>query len=416
MLDHNLPKIYGKTPTPQVAGCSSHQFREMLDANEENQKLFIDRYLEEDLKIDYWWMDAGWYPNNGEWFNTGTWEVDRKRFPDGLRSITDYGRKRGIKSIVWFEPERATPGTWLFDNKPEWLLGTGDVRLVNLGDPEVLQWVIERTDSLIKSEGIDLYRNDFNMDPLPYWRANDLEDRQGMTEMKHVTNYLAWWDELRKRHPDMLIDSCASGGRRNDLETMRRSVPLLRSDYIFEPIGQQCHTYGLASWLPYFGTGMIESDTYSYRSLMSPNMISCFDMQDPKLDYDAIRRLYNEWRQMVPSMLGDFYPLTAYSLDNRNWMAWQFNRPETGEGVVQAFRRAESPFESATFKLSGLQPEKEYLLTDFNTSATTVSRGKDLMEKGLPVEIQDKPGSGLLIYREKETGAVARKLDSGYTN
>ena len=53
----------------------------------------------------------------------------------------------------------------------------------------------------------------------------------------------------------MLIDSCASGGRRNDLETLRRAVPLLRSDYIMEPVGNQCHTYGIAFWYPYYGTG-----------------------------------------------------------------------------------------------------------------------------------------------------------------
>ena len=59
----------------------------------------------------------------------------------------------------------------------------------------------------------------------------------------------------------MLIDSLRSGGRRNDLETLRRAVPLLRSDYqSFQgdpgyAAGNQCHTYGLASWLPYFGAG-----------------------------------------------------------------------------------------------------------------------------------------------------------------
>ena len=57
----------------------------------------------------------------------------------------------------------------------------------------------------------------------------------------------------------MLIDSCASGGRRNDLETMRRAVPLWRSDYAFEPIGQQCMTYGIRLWLPYHGTGTVAS-------------------------------------------------------------------------------------------------------------------------------------------------------------
>ena len=69
------------------------------------------------------------------------------------------------------------------------------------------------------------------MDPLSFWRDNDAEDRQGITEIRHVEGYLAYWDELRRRHPEMLIDTCASGGRRNDLETLRRAVPLLRSDF-----------------------------------------------------------------------------------------------------------------------------------------------------------------------------------------
>ena len=74
-----------------------------------------------------------------------------------------------------------------------------------------------------------------------------------MTENLHVQGYLAYWDALRRRHPGMLIDSCASGGRRNDIETLRRAVPLLRSDYqAFDgnpvyALGNQCQTYGLSS-------------------------------------------------------------------------------------------------------------------------------------------------------------------------
>jgi hypothetical protein len=56
-------------------------------------------------------------------------------------------------------------------------------------------------------------------------------DRQGMTDNLHVQGYLAYWDALRRRRPNLVIDSCASGGRRNDLETMRRAVPLHPTDY-----------------------------------------------------------------------------------------------------------------------------------------------------------------------------------------
>ena len=97
------------------------------------------------------------------------------------------------------------------------------------------------------------------------WRANDAPDRQGITEIRHVTGYLAYWDELRRRHPDMLIDTCASGGRRNDLETLRRAVPLWRSDYGYDdPPAMQNLTYGLALWVPYFGTGIRSSNVYSF--------------------------------------------------------------------------------------------------------------------------------------------------------
>jgi len=226
MLAHNLPRPGGSLPPVQMAACSSHQFGEMINANTANQKLFVDRYLEERLPLDYWWMDAGWYWCEGSWPRTGTWEVDTNRFPGGLRPISDYARAKGVKTIVWFEPERVHSGTWLAESHPEWILGGKNGGLLNLGDAAARRWLTDHVDRLLTEQGIDLYRQDFNMDPLDSWRRNDAEDRQGITENHHVTGYLAYWDELLRRHPGLLIDSCASGGRRNDLETMRRSVPL----------------------------------------------------------------------------------------------------------------------------------------------------------------------------------------------
>ena len=107
--------------------------------------------------------------------------------------------------------------------------------------------ITDRIDRIIKENGIDLYRQDFNMDPLPLWQSGDAPNQRGMTENGHVAGYMAFWDELQRRNPNMLIDSCASGGRRNDMESVRRSIPLLRSDYRLESIGNQGMTYGLAS-------------------------------------------------------------------------------------------------------------------------------------------------------------------------
>lgn len=83
--------------------------------------------------------------------------------------------------------------------------------------------------------GIDVYREDYNIDPLDFWRKNDAPDHQGMTEIRFVEGDYAFWDALLARHPGLWIDNCASGGRRIDLETCMRSVPLWRSDTSCSP-------------------------------------------------------------------------------------------------------------------------------------------------------------------------------------
>jgi len=402
MLAHNVPRR-GKAPLgPEMAACSSHQFGEMIHASESNQIHFIDRYLEEKLPLDYWWMDAGWYSNyNSGWTRTGTWEVDMERFPHGLRAITDHAHGKGVKSIVWFEPERVAPGTWLYTNNPAWLLGhDGDQKLLNLGNYDALRWAIQYFGDLIQSQGIDLYRQDYNIDPLGFWRGADAPDRQGVTENHYVTGYLAYWDALRKRFPKLVIDTCASGGHRNDLETLRRAVPLLRSDYILEPVGQQCHTRGLALWFPFYGTGTGAMDAYEFRSQMCPHFTACFDMRRTDLPFEEARRLVNQWKfDLAPNYFGDFYPLTTCTTSNNVWMAWQFDRPEIGQGVVQAFRRRDSISQTARYPLHGLKADGYYAVKNLDGGADQKISGRELMDKGLLVTLTAQPGAAVLTYR-----------------
>ena len=403
MLAHNAPRPAGKPMPPILIMCCNDYFPGM-QADEPGIRRFIDAYLREKIPLDYWWIDAGWYPCDGPgWPKVGTWEPDPKRFPRGLRPLTDYVHAKGVKMVVWFEPERVHPGTWLYDNHPEWLLGKdGDMKLLNLGLPEARRWLTAHVDGLLTEQGIDLYRQDFNMEPLGYWRANDPPDRQGITEIRHVEGYLAYWDELRRRHPGMPIDTCASGGRRLDLETLRRAVPLLRSDYRSEPVGTQGHTYGLSSWIPYYGTGVGNESAYVVRSHFCP----CFgigdDARKDDVDWAKMRKRIDEWRKVVPFFLGDYYPLSAYSLAHDVWMAWQFDRPDLGEGVVQAFRRDDSPYETARFRLGGLQPDARYVLTDLDSGAASEALGRDLMEKGLTVSMTDQPGSVIITYKRSK--------------
>jgi alpha-galactosidase len=404
MIAHNLPRPGGKLPPPQAAASSGRFTIEMQAANEANQMHFIDTYLENGFHFEYWWMDAGWYVFKSHWYATGTWEVDPERFPHGLRAVSDYAHQKNLKTIVWFEPERVAPGSWLYDKHPEWLLGTeGKDKLLYLGNPEAWHWLVEHVDNLINEQGIDLYRQDFNFDPLGIWRSSDTPDRQGITEIRHVTGYLAYWDELRRRHPNMLIDTCASGGRRNDLETLRRAVPLWRSDYPYEPTAMQDQTYGMALWIPYFGTAVNSDDPYVFRSQMVPAVSIGIEPDNKEIDDNRYLRLLAQWRAISNDYYGDYYPLTSYTTANDVWLAWQFDRSDTGEGMVQAFRRPQSPFESARLKLRGLDPEARYMVRDLDQPQGTATTGRELTESGLLVSIKQRPGAVVITYRRTKS-------------
>jgi alpha-galactosidase len=416
MVAHNVPKRPGgKVPRPMLLAYLGGAYEEMYKATEAAHFEWFDRYMEEKIPLTHWWMDAGWYPCDPVgWPKVGTWEVDKRRFPRGLKSICDRVHAKGMQTLLWFEPERVAPGTWITENHPEWVLGGKDGGLLNFGNPDVLKWITDKVDKVLVEEGIDLYRQDFNMDPLTYWRNADAPDRQGISEIKHVTNLLAYWDELQRRHPDLLIDECASGGRRNDLEMMRRAVPMWRSDKTMEPIGQQTMTYGLSMWVPYFGTGTVAwgeatyfitgkspVQAYGFWSSACPSLNLLFDAREKGLDWDKIRELCGQWQQVMPYYYGDYYPLMKPSRENDAWVAWQFDRPEQNDGIVQAFRRKASLYETVRLKLRGLDAKASYQITriDRPSQAAVEMSGEELLNKGLPVAIDEQPGVTIVKYQ-----------------
>jgi len=409
MIAHNLPRPGGKLPPPFTSACMG------LHQSEASEIGYIDAYLKGGIKLDYWWMDAGWYPSR-EWWNTGTWEPDPERFPKGIRPVSDYAHSKGMKLVLWFEPERVQPGTWLHKTHPEWLLKG---QLLNLGSPEARTWLTNHIDKFLTEQGIDLYRQDFNMDPLDCWRAGEAQDRQGLTEIRHVEGYLAFWDELRRRHPDMLIDSCASGGRRNDLETLRRAVPLLRSDYQGPQnptaqdiiVGNQGHTYGLSFWVPYCGTGVYYNDVYAVRSHLTPAFGIGYAGDAAQVDWASFQRRVEDWKKVAACFYGDYYPLTPYSLSEDQWIAWQFNVPGTEEGMIQAFRRARATADSMRLKLQGLEPAAVYELRNLDLEGVTRVAGRELLEKGLLLKLPLRRQAALIAYKRISTLAAVLSAD-----
>jgi alpha-galactosidase len=283
----------------------------------------------------------------------------------------------------------------------------GNTLLLNLGNPQARRFVTDFISDRIDEFGLGCYRQDFNMDPLPYWHAADAPDRQGMAETRHIEGLYAFWDELLKRHPKLIIDNCASGGRRIDLETIGRATPFWRTDGPRDAIAHQCHTMGLLPWVPLSATSQDrEGDDYEFRSSMCSALCinwahsgdgPCGRLPE-NFPWAWAKTALTQYLELRPYYYGDFYPLTGYSQSAGVWMAYQLDGPAPGKGLVVVLRRPDSPYVSARLVLHGLDPSATYRVTNLDTKQQADFAGSVLLREGLKVVLDSKPGSALLTY------------------
>lgn len=377
------------------------------------------------IPIDNFWIDAGWHGDvaykdsatvfNSEWWrHVGNWWPNATAYPDGLRPIGEAVQKAGFDFTLWFEPERVFTGTQFTQEHPEWLLGpVGDNYLLNLGDPAACQALTELISARITEGRLTCYRQDFNTESAPFWQAADAPDRIGMTEIKYIEGLYAFWDALLARHPALFIDNCSSGGRRIDLETISRSIPLWRSDFQcfpdFDVTGMQGQTHGLSLWVPLHTGACDRQDDYAFRSTLGPGMVLTTRVNDtntpegfltPWESYSVewLHTRLTEQQAVKPFFTGDFYPLLSFSLATDQWAAWQFDRPDLSAGILLAFRRPDSPFDRLHARLHALDRDAQYEVKDADSGEVRTYSGEELIEQGISVLINERPGSRLLYY------------------
>lgn len=375
----------------------------------------IKKITERDLPLDYYWIDAEWYGAQGgpgTWaINVGNWDYKQEQYPNGFRPLSDALRKSGRELMLWFEPERVFKGTKWWNEHPDWLLKDGgENALFNLGNPEACKFLTDFISDRIDEFGLGCYRQDFNIDPLRFWTAADTPDRVGMSEIRYIEGLYAYWDGLLSRHPNLIIDNCASGGRRIDLETTMRSTPFWRTDGPRDPIAHQCHTFGLLRWIPFSATSQDRAgDDYEFRSSMCSSLCLNWWVSGDKpaeiipdsFPMDWAKKTLDQYRQFNKYYYGDYYPLTPYSQAKTDWMAYQLDLPAEGSGLVVVLKRPAGIFLTAALPLQAIDPAADYTVTDLSTGAQTVQNGKALAQDGLIVTLKNRPDSALLEYKKK---------------
>ena len=409
----------------------------------------IDEISQKDLGFENFWMDAGWYGadrpvdefqifGKEDWFlHAGNWRINRVPHPDGLKPISDAAHAKHMKFLLWFEPERAVVGTPLTTEHPDWFIGEvttnfeGNAarplvkfRMFDFGNPKARQFMVGAISDIIATQGVDIYRQDCNFALTPFWTAADSADRKGITQIRYVEGLLQFWDDLRRRFPNLMLDVV----QRGDLETISRAVDLSRADYPVspdaDPIGAQISTEGLSYWRPHFGTllQIRPRDTYHIRSGFAPGLaFALFNVAGtseevgtfiPKdFPFEWLRTMIADLKRIRPYYYGDYYPLLPCRAnsdckgnprDERSgsfeWAAWEFNRSQEEDGVLQAFRRDKNEEAAKWIPLKGLNASFFYNVSIGNSKKARI-RGMELMEKGVRVEIKNRPGSEIIFYK-----------------
>jgi len=278
---------------------------------------------------------------------------------------------------------------------------------------------------------LDVLRFDFNVDPAPYWWTVDFAEpsRRGVTEALYVEGVLTMWDELRARHPGLILDNCASGGRRLDLETMSRSVSLWRSDFtstatqLLDHSALQSMTMGLTRWLPVNSGGMgSDVSPYAWRSAGVAGKALVWGQGG----WDAVTKsqagqsvdvglpgALTESRRLAAVVEGgaDFWALTPVTPDDSIWAAYQLAEADGSAGFVMVFRRSNCTTHAAeTFPLLGLLPARDYQLElyyNYSLASTSVVHSSTLMGPGGGLKVAlPTPGSSVLVEYTLASRAV----------
>ncbi|MBZ4190906.1 alpha-galactosidase [Niabella sp. 3A5MI-3] len=190
-----------------------------------------------DMGVELFCMDDGWFMNRNKGDEgLGDWEVDPQKFPNGLQPMIDKVHALGMKFGIWVEPESVVLKTALYKKHPDWVLQFPGRRQVpgrvflNLAREDVYQYLYRSLSKLLRENKIDFIKWDQNTYLSdPGWAAAAPE-MQLEVRIRFIRNVYRLVDALRKEFPDVLFESCASGGGRVDLGMLSRMDQAWTSD------------------------------------------------------------------------------------------------------------------------------------------------------------------------------------------
>jgi alpha-galactosidase len=336
------------------------------------------------IGVERFVVDDGWFgARNSDKAGLGDWVVNRKKFPNGLAPLIRRVNDLGMQFGLWVEPEMVSPDSDLYRAHPDWVIHfpgrpRSEARnqlVLNLARQDVYDYLLTMLDRLLKEHDIAFLKWDHNRAwSEPGW-PQATPDGQQKLYVAYVDNLYRLLAELRRRHPKLEIESCASGGGRVDLGIMRLTDQVWTSDNT-DPFDRLLIQDGFSrayapaimmAWVtdaPNFVNRRVTSLEYRFLSSMQGSLGIGANLNHWKAeDFDTAKRLvagYKTIRMTVQQ--GDLYRLVSPQRGSARSATLSVSA-DRRQAVLFAFlhssgMRAPQP----RVQLRGLDPEKVYAL------------------------------------------------------
>ncbi|MGE8105870.1 alpha-galactosidase [Allorhizobium sp. NPDC080224] len=187
-----------------------------------------------ELGIERFVLDDGWFgKRDNDTTSLGDWDIDARKYPDGLKPLVDHVTGLGMQFGIWFEPEMVNPVSELYKAHPDWaltiegrpILESRTQLVLDLTRPEVSDYLFSKIDAVLSNHAVSYIKWDMNRD------LTHAAGRDGKAKIAAQTRAVyALMDRIRAAHPNVEIESCASGGGRIDYGALKRTHRVWTSD------------------------------------------------------------------------------------------------------------------------------------------------------------------------------------------
>ncbi|PWX64218.1 alpha-galactosidase [Clostridium perfringens] len=177
------------------------------------------------LGVELFVLDDGWFgKRNNDNAGLGDWTVNKEKFPNGLNEIIEYINKLGMDFGIWIEPEMVNKDSELYRFHPDWIIHdpnrkpshTRNQYTLDFSRDEVVDHIYNQIEKLLSDYNISYVKWDMNRYITECYSKDKGGNLQGTVYHKYILNVYKLYDKLTTRFPNILFESCSSGGARFD--------------------------------------------------------------------------------------------------------------------------------------------------------------------------------------------------------